>query len=240
MITTVFLGSSTVSGKGQAFDLIGELATRPANDAFKFSNFGVGGDLAYNVLQRLPEVVAAHPDKVVIIIGGNDIIASVFENVWRIFRITKHLPQRPSPEWFEANLRSIVRELKVRTSASIALASLPQVGEDPSSSNPAQAKLNDLYERYGAIIKRVAEEEHVDYVPLYEILREQIAASPGAAFTSFRFLPFYRDTLRFFLLRKTGDEIARLNGWRFHVDGVHLNSRGGTIAADAIQEFLSK
>jgi hypothetical protein len=31
-----------------------------------------------------------------------------------------------------------------------------------------------------------------------------------------------------------------LNGWRFHTDGVHLNSRGGMIVADLVQEFIDK
>jgi len=66
----------------------------------------------------------------------------------------------------------------------------------------------------------------------------QIRASPGRAFTSFRFLPFYRDAFRVVVLGKTPDEVAQLNGWRFHSDGVHLNSRGGIIAADLIQQFI--
>jgi hypothetical protein len=51
----------------------------------------------------------------------------------------------------------------------------------------------------------------------------QIVAAPGRAFTSFRFLPFYRDAFRVLVLGKSPDEVARLNGWRFHTDGVHLN-----------------
>jgi len=29
-----------------------------------------------------------------------------------------------------------------------------------------------------------------------------------------------------------------MNGWTFHVDGVHLNRRGGAIVVDVVQEFL--
>jgi hypothetical protein len=29
-----------------------------------------------------------------------------------------------------------------------------------------------------------------------------------------------------------------MNGWRFHTDGIHLNSRGGIIVADLVQEFI--
>jgi hypothetical protein len=56
--------------------------------------------------------------------------------------------------------------------------------------------------------------------------------------TSFRFLPYYRDAFRVVALRKTPDEVAQLSGWRFHSDGIHLNSRGGIIAADLIQQFI--
>lgn len=56
--------------------------------------------------------------------------------------------------------------------------------------------------------------------------------------TEFRFLPIYRDTFRFYLLRWSSDAIARANGWQFHVDGVHLNRRGGTILADLVQAYL--
>jgi len=233
------LGSSTVAGKGQAYNLIGELQKKPENEHVRFLNFGVGGDLAYNALERLPRVIAARPDQVIVIIGGNDILASVFPNVWRIFRLTKHVPQQPSLEWFKENVQSIVRELKAKTTARVALVSLPQVGEDPNSNNAAQERLNALYRQYAEVLKEVAQHEQVTYIPFYERLQEQIAMSPGRAFTAFRFLPFYRDTFRYFVLRKSGDEIARLNGWKFHVDGVHLNSRGGAMLADLMQEFIT-
>jgi len=66
----------------------------------------------------------------------------------------------------------------------------------------------------------------------------QIMAAPGRSCTSFRFLPFYRDAFRVLVLRKSPDEVAQLNGWRLHTDGVHLNSRGGMIVADLVQEFI--
>jgi hypothetical protein len=43
---------------------------------------------------------------------------------------------------------------------------------------------------------------------------------------------------RFYVLRRSSDEISRANGWKFHVDGVHLNRRGGTILANLVQVFL--
>jgi hypothetical protein len=63
-------------------------------------------------------------------------------------------------------------------------------------------------------------------------------AVPGKAFTSFRFLPFYRDAFRVLVLGKTPDEVAAMNGWRLHSDGVHLNSHGAAILEDLVQGFI--
>ncbi len=53
------------------------------------------------------------------------------------------------------------------------------------------------------------------------------------------FLSFYRDAFRLLVLHRSLDEIAQKNGWRFHTDGLHLNSRGGKILTDLVQEFIS-
>jgi lysophospholipase L1-like esterase len=233
------LGASITAAKG-SFNWIGELEKRPNQlKQFRFYNLGVGGDLAYSALQRLPSVVACHPDKVVIIVGHNDIAALVFKKVRRIFGGWKHLPGDPSPEWYRQNLQTIVRRLKEETSAKIALTSLSQIGEDPESTNPVQRELNLRFKQYSEIIKEVAQEENVSYIPFYERFHEQIVASPGRAFTAFRFLSFYRDAFRLLVLHRSLDEIAQKNGWRFHTDGLHLNSRGGKILADLVQEFIS-
>jgi len=232
------LGSSTTAGRGQAFDWIGELARRPQNARFAFRNFGVGGDLAMNALARVDDVVASRPDRVIVIIGSNDILATVFPFLRRIYRVTKGLRDRPSAARFEADLTAIVRRLKAETHAAIALASLAEVGEAPQSSDPAQAALNRLYAEYRGIVQRVAAEESATYLPLYEAFHAALFAESGRAFSHFNPLPFYRDTFRFFVRHWSGDEIAEANGWRFHVDGVHLNRRGATILMDVVQAFL--
>jgi lysophospholipase L1-like esterase len=234
------LGSSSTAGKGQAFNWIIELQRRLGERRVVFRNFGVGGDLAYNALQRLSDVIASHPKKIVVLIGGNDVLALVSAKARRFFRISKRLPRDPSPEWFRENLRAIVLRLTGETSAVIALCSLPPIGEDPESGNPFQSELNRRIEEFSAIIREIARQEGADYVAVYETIVAQIKKSPGRAFTEFEFLSFYRDAFRTLVLRKSPDEVARINDWRFHSDGIHLNSRSGLIVADLVQKFIER
>jgi lysophospholipase L1-like esterase len=234
------LGSSSTAGKGQAFNWIGELERRPRNQRFRFRNFGVGGDLAYNALKRLPDVLACCPEKVVVLVGGNDVLALVSRKAGHFFRISKDLPSEPSPEWFRESLRGIARRVRAETSAALALCSLPPIGEDPLSADPFQSELNRRIDEYSAMIREVAREENVDYIAVNESIAAQIVESPGRAFTRFRFLSFYRDAFRVLVLRKSPDEVAQINGWRFHTDGIHLNSRSGMIVADLVQEFIDR
>ena len=239
-IIVACLGSSSTAGKGQAFNWIDELQRPPRNQSFRFRNFGVGGDLAYNALQRLPEVIACRPQKVIVLIGANDVLALVSKKLRRFYRLTKSLPRDPNPEWFHESLQTIARRLKVETSAAIALCSLQPIGEDPSSKYPFQSELNLRVKEYSTIVREIAQDEGIDYVAFYETMLAQTIESPGRAFTRFQFLPFYRDAFRVLVLRKSPDQIAQMNGWRFHSDGLHLNSRSGMILADLVQEFIDK
>lgn len=232
------VGSSSTAGKGQAFDWIGTLAHRPRNSRFAFNNFGVGGDLAYNALQRLPAILACRPDKVVIWIGGNDVLALVFPKFRFFLRLFKRLLRNPSPEWFHECLSDLARKLKSQTSATLALCSLAPIGEALDSTHPVQCELNRRTAQYSAIVADIARAEGCHYLPLYETMKAELMAAPGKAFTAFRFLPFYRDALLTVVLRHSADELAREHGWRLHSDGVHLNSRGGRIAVDLVQRFL--
>ncbi|GHO80441.1 hypothetical protein KSD_82120 [Ktedonobacter sp. SOSP1-85] len=231
------LGASATDAAG-SYDWIRDLAQRPQNTSLRFYRFAEGGDLAYNGLQRVPAIINSHPDYVIVLLGENDVLALIAPKHAQFVRLTKHLPAEPSPQWFREAMQTVVRRLKGETQAAVALCSLIPLGEDPNSANPFQAEANRRIEEYSAIIKDIAREEKVGYIPLYERMHELILASPGRAFTSFDFLPLYRDIFRQFVLHKSNDEIGQLNGWRFHRDGLHLNSRSGKLLADLVQEFL--
>ena len=231
------LGASATAAIG-SYDWIADLAQRPSLASYRFVRFAEGGDLAFNGMQRLPAVIDRHPDYVIVLLGENDVLAMLSPKHAQFVRMTKHLSGPPSPQSFRRTIQAVVRRLKGETNAAIALCSLIPIGEDPDSANPFQAKANRLIQEYSAMLKDIARDEAVAYIPFYERLHELILASPGRPFTSFDFLPFYRDAFRQFVLHKNHDEIGQLNGWQFHRDGLHLNSRSGKLLADLVQRFI--
>jgi lysophospholipase L1-like esterase len=237
--TVVCLGSSTTASRG-TYKWIDELEKRPQNKRFRFVNLGVGGDLSVNTIGLLDRVIASQPDRVIILIGTNDIIASVFPNFRRFVRVWKRLSEEPSPARFEENLYFIVRKLRRGANSRIGLSSLAPLGEDPHSRDPVQARLNYLVTTYNDIIASVASNEHTDYISFNESFQRQLArARTSKAFTHFAIGSFYRDyVFREMILQQSFDEISRVNGWEFHIDGIHLNSKGGRILVEAVQQFL--
>lgn len=237
--TVACLGSSTTAAKG-TYRWIDELAARPKNGRFQFANFGVGGDLSCHLAARLDPVVRIAPERAIVLIGTNDVLATVFPNFRRFTRAWKRIPAEPSPAHFKDNLELITRRLRAETPATIALGSLAPIGEALRSSDAIQAQLNDLVAAYNGVIANVASCGGFYYVPFYERFRDQLVRSPTAKpFTRFSFAAFYRDYLfREMILRRSFDEIAQSNGWQSHIDGIHLNTRGGRILTDAVQEFL--
>jgi lysophospholipase L1-like esterase len=188
-------------------------------------------------------VTAAQPDRVIILIGTNDILARVFPNFRRMLRVWKGregLPAEPTAQRFGENLELIARRLRQETDARIALSSLAPVGEDPHSVDPVQSRLNELFAAYRDVIREVSSREGTDYIEFYEAFRDELERSKTAKpFTRFSFPSFYRDYLvREMILRRSFDEISRSNGWEFHIDGIHLNTRGGRILTEAVQRFL--
>ncbi|MCP4541363.1 MAG: hypothetical protein GY832_29890 [Chloroflexi bacterium] len=231
--TVACLGESLTKGGEINYDWISDLESRPQNTSVRFVNLGVGGDLSYNALKRLPQVIQCHPNKVIVLIGSADVSMRICPTMRRLLGIWKRLPQKPSPKWCEENVRQIANRLKNETTARVALCSLPVIGEAPES------EANRRIGEYSAIIKRIAREENVDYIPYYERMNEQIVASPGRAFTGSVFLSMCQAAFKIYVLRESLDEVGEQNDWRFHVDGIHLNSRGGKILADLVQEFVA-
>ena len=234
-----FLGSSSTAGRGQAFNWIRELKSRPQNNSYAFLNFGVGGDLAENTSRRLDELLTESPDLTVVWIGANDVLAMTFPKYCRLARRWKHLSEVPSPESFTRHITQMIHRLKTDAGSRVGLCSLAPIGEDLFATSPPQSTLNSHIERLNAIIRDVAVRLGAQYIPVNEAICAAMKNSPRHALSAFRLLPFYRDAFRAIVLRFSSEKIASLNGWQFHTDGIHLNRRGGMIVAEWVQAVIS-
>jgi lysophospholipase L1-like esterase len=177
--TVACLGSSTMASRG-TYKWIDELQKRPQNSRFRFVNFGVGGDLSFNTVGVLDRVIMVRPERVIILIGTNDIMASVFPNFRRFVRVVKRLSEDPSPARFEDNLNFIVHKLQRGAHARIGLSSLAPLGEDPNSRHPVQARLNQLIGTYNGIIRNVASTGRTGYIPFWESFEDQLVRAGTA------------------------------------------------------------
>lgn len=233
-----FYGSSTIAGKGQAFNIVGTLQKQYSN--VKFINQGTGGDNAYDALQRINSIIECNPDIIIVLIGANDVLIEIFPKLKRLINFVKSTPQQSSLQEFEKNLRTIVHLLKTRTKAKIVLSSLGLIGENVTNPSPLQQRLNASIKEHSSIIKKITEDENLDYLAFYESMYDAIERNPGKSYDDFKILPMYRDAFRTLILGWTPDKVATKNGWKYHSDGIHLNSKGASIFMNLIEDYLNK
>jgi len=72
-----------------------------------------------------------------------------------------------------------------------------------------QGRSNRLMEECNRTIRDVALKEDDGYIPVHEAMLAQIRESPRRPFTSFGFLPFYREAFRVVVLGKSPDDVAQ-------------------------------
>jgi len=235
--TVVCFGASLTAGT-VSFNYLDLLGARPSLAGFRFVNHGVNGDLAWNGLQRLDRVIAERPDFVTILIGTNDVNATMSERNRIRYKAFNHLPTEPGLTWYECNLGTIVQRLKKETHAQLALLSLAVIGED------LEHEANQKIALYNEAVRRIAQTEKTAYLPLHErmvaYLRAHEAERAG--------LPprlEYRDGLHntgnALALHATGlswDEVSRRNGLLLTTDCLHLNSHSAGMIADLIEAWL--
>ena len=205
-------------------------AVAPAVDTV---NAGISGDLAWNLLTRLDEVIACRPTVVTVLIGTNDVNAQISPQWSDGYMKSKRLPQRPTPEWYRDNLHRIVERLKSETSARIALMSLPPLG-DTTGGHWAE-----LVAPYNAIIHDVARQTAVPVLPVHDRIAELIVANQASRQWDGTKKLMLRAALRRFVVRQTWDAIARRHGFTTTTDGVHLNEHAAARIAALVEQFVT-
>ncbi|MEV8319310.1 GDSL-type esterase/lipase family protein [Streptomyces sp. NPDC059900] len=201
----------------------------------RFARFGANGDFAYNLLRRLDTVVADPPDVITVLIGTNDARASLAGYRLEQAMKRKQLPERPSAGWFQQCLGAVVERLRTQTDASIALLSLPVLGQqlDAAAAHASQA--------YSRMIAEVAAAHGTAYLPLHERQVEELRQADPPP------IPYQDPTprasvgvlVRHAVLRRSLDTISRRRGLVLTTDHIHQNSRGAALVAEVIDTFLA-
>ncbi|MEU1984859.1 GDSL-type esterase/lipase family protein [Nocardia sp. NPDC019395] len=211
----VAAGASMTQGTLGA-DWVGALRAQETFDGYRFVNAGINGNTSADLRDRVgTDIVACHPDAVLILVGTNDVRAEVPVDTYR------------------DNLAAIVGRVTSETGARVALMSLPPLGEN------LDAEINHKLTGYNQAIADIATRTGADYLPLHEhiadLLRQQ--GTPRTNF-DFSFPLAFRAATEHYLFRRSWDQIAHSQNREFLVDHIHLDDRGGAIVTDLAARWL--
>ena len=78
-----------------------------------YINAGVNGDLAWNLYQRLDDIIRCRPNVITILIGSNDAMGSQSKLMGDDYVKRKALPRTPSIDWFKENYELIIKSLNL-------------------------------------------------------------------------------------------------------------------------------
>ncbi len=228
----VCLGASIIHGR-MSFNVVDLLAER-LGSGYQLVNAGVNGDLAHNARLRLPEVIACQPDAAVVLVGTNDVIASLSPRSERRYRRMKKLPERPTKAWYRDNLLGIVTALRRETPARVAVCSLPVLGE------ALDAEPNRRAAEYGAVAREIASQEGIAYLPVHEDTSAVVRAERPGGGRAFEDRPglVLGAMVERQVLGRSFDAIGARNGFVLLTDGIHLNRRAATLVADRFEAFV--
>lgn len=232
----VLIGDSITHGNVSVnyVQMLSERLQKKDGKLFDIINAGINSDLSWNVLQRLDDVIACNPDLITILIGTNDANATLNPaNEARYIKLQK-LPQKPTADWFRSNLEEIISTLQDLTKAKIAVLSLPTIGEDMTTPELKKGQ------EYSAIIKEVAEQAGVEYLPLCETMSGFLKEHPSKP--KFTYTHYFAIMWLQILLHYHGASYAWLSkkmlGFQFHADFLHLNKQGAAMVVDLIEKFV--
>ncbi|MFI1722276.1 SGNH/GDSL hydrolase family protein [Streptomyces sp. NPDC020489] len=215
-------------------DYLDRLGRRHPPGDVQPARFGVNGDFAYNLLQRLDAVVTNPPDVITVLIGTNDARASLAGYPVEQAMKRKQLPHRPSADWFQQCLAAVVARLRAETDATVGLLSIPVLGQQLDG---AAAQASHAYSR---MIAEVAATNEVAYLPLHERQIDELrhADPPPITYREVTPAAVAGVLLQHAVLRRSLDTISRRRRLVLTTDHIHQNSRGAGLIAEVIDASL--
>ncbi len=228
----VCAGDSLTRGRSSA-NWVEILQPRLAPGGYEFVNAGIDGDLAWNVLARIGDVIHCEPDIVTLLVGSNDVVATSSAFLEKMYRRLQRLPRAPTLDWYTQCVDGILTRLQSQTSARIAVLDIPLIGEDLNSD------MNHRVDSYNQALRRVAAAHAVECLPLHDRLTTLLPAAHNPPPYTARVGPMVRASLSHHVLRRSWDQISTANGFAALTDHVHLNDRAAALAAALVTDFIT-
>jgi acyl-CoA thioesterase I len=226
----VCFGDSITRGQISA-NYVEMLKRRMLSKKLLILNSGVNNDVSFNLVQRMRPVVAVRPQFITLMVGTNDVIASLSPYAALFYYGLKRLPRWPSMEWSINSLHKVVWRLKRETNAVIGIASIPPLGENLNTFP------NQRVRAYNAAIQELADSEELDYLPVFERLTAALAHPAGREYQTNPFL-LGELMLKHYVFRESFNAFSRRKGFVLLTDGVHLNELAAQLVAQEMESFL--
>jgi lysophospholipase L1-like esterase len=229
----LFLGASITQGKiSQSYIKI--VRERLGTKEYEYINQGVAGYESYNVLMKLDKGIKVNPDYVILLLGTNDVLSSLDPKLAELTRKLKHIPHEPTLDQYCNNISSIVERVKEKTTAKMAIASLPVIGENLDSLE------NRTVLEYNEGLKKICANENIAYLPVHEKQKEFLIKEIGGkgknSINSTKVA--FKSLFQHYLLFMSLDAISKKNGYLLLTDGIHQNSKGAAFIADEVEKFI--
>lgn len=234
----VFAGNSITHGR-VGYDWVRSLSL---NDTSKiYLNAGMNGDLAWNVNQRIDEIIKCDPDLVFLLIGSNDAMGSLSKDAGEFYKKFKNLPLLPALDWYEKNYDQILQKLLKSTSAKIILITIPWVGEHEDS------KIISIIKEHNKVIKKLSLKYELKVLPFFDEMGKLIL-SKHQQNNSTEMIPVYTrkknaslsvfGILKYYQLGFSWNEIGDKNNLSATFDFIHLNERSGILLEHLVQRSM--
>lgn len=230
----VCFGDSNTHGN-VSYNWVNDLSSQLTD--YQVFNAGINSDLTYTLLQRIDDVIACKPNFITILIGTNDVnstMGKIMEKRYQdLGRVSKDIS--PNFEDFKKNYIKIIRLLKAKTQAKIAVMSLPVLGEDLAH------EANQKADKYSEFVKQLATDEQLIYLPVREKQKEFLQNNPQPLKHTFeetyKLLNF--SVINYYLLGKNWDEISTKHGFQLTPDNLHQNSIAGGMIRDLVKDAIA-
>lgn len=230
----VCFGDSNTHGN-VSYNWVNDLSSQLTD--YQIFNAGINSDLTYTLLQRIDDVIACKPNFITILIGTNDVNSTMGKIMEKRYQDLGRVSKDTSPNFedFKKNYIEIIRQLKAKTQAKIAVMSLPVLGED------LVHEANQKADKYSEFVKQLATDEQLIYLPVREKQKEFLQNNPQLLKHKFeetyKMLNF--SVINYYLLGKNWDEISTKHGFQLTPDNLHQNSIAGGMIRDLVKDAIA-